>query len=681
MSAYQGDNELEARLQRIEGSVTELQRSNDDLTGALAITNENIDNITTTVNDTVTQTGQQNLIRNGNVDHSRNTYLYDTDFTGSGGVDADVSEEAAFIYTHPKGATQLFEDTTDVDADSTPSTNTTLKTSAHSRYSSTISNPSWDKVNGWAAAGVSNTLDFPLPDKLIKASKSYYVGFLARLVTIAENGSIASASKNFSASALNADPSDVGRKIVVHGAGDGGADLVTTVASVTDQNNIVLADAALTTVSGATAEFEPMWNPSLQPVLNIGLWDNSPGQYKYIIGDQLSLAAKTVNNSGSSISTVSTEYFVVAISSWGQMIGSQKVTIDAPVNGSYSRDVYVDFYWKSFIGALNYLLYKKVGGLVYLVKEVYPSNSFKDVSGEYIRQEPSGYPASLDSPTAFINSTAQNFNPTARWQRFTFAVPVPDSYNVANTTDRQWLRIGLNSTLVGCGMIKALQLDEITIDDKNGIFTYNPLDFGAKRSAPISPAGGSQGTATPPVGGGYGVGDAGGNDGTGTIGSGGVYIPPGDGGFCPTFDTMIRIKCPGDAGIVAVRAIDLIDNEESYKVINRAGIPSKYVAHIGSPRVIYRLKTDGGKIVEASEKQPVFSDYTDVIGKPLSDIKIGDKVLTKDGIETVIVCRRLVKKRHVVKISLFNRNHGYWANDFGFSNLKPLDYELPSSIF
>lgn len=76
----------------------------------------------------------------------------------------------------------LKEDSTDVNADANLATNTTLKTSAHTRYASTANNPDFDRANGWARwSEAGNMMTFPLAYNTVSPSKQYILTFIYKL--------------------------------------------------------------------------------------------------------------------------------------------------------------------------------------------------------------------------------------------------------------------------------------------------------------------------------------------------------------------------------------------------------------------------------------------------------------------------------------------------------------------
>lgn len=95
--------------------------------------------------------------------------------------DSDVSFECFGWYVMEKNASALIDDSTDSDADGNQATNTTLKSSDHTLYSTTLNDPDWDNVNGWARIGTDLWLCQPLKQNLIRPSLQYLVSFIYKL--------------------------------------------------------------------------------------------------------------------------------------------------------------------------------------------------------------------------------------------------------------------------------------------------------------------------------------------------------------------------------------------------------------------------------------------------------------------------------------------------------------------
>jgi len=102
---------------------------------------------------------------------------------------------------------------------------------------------------------------------------------ITRLVT-GSDGAISSGSATFSSAAASFSDSYVGKAITVTGAGASGADLTTTIASVTDANNVELAANAGTTVTNAAYEID---NPAFNYIVK-----KSNGSIAKVVGSALS---------------------------------------------------------------------------------------------------------------------------------------------------------------------------------------------------------------------------------------------------------------------------------------------------------------------------------------------------------------------------------------------------------
>jgi hypothetical protein len=377
-----------------------------------------------------------------------------------------------------------------------------------------------------------------------------------------------------------------------------------------------------------------------------GIWDATSGQQKFLEGDPITLNATVEGAPGS---TTSRTYFVVFYTNWGESIGTSQATVSAPT--TFTNTQYVALSWNQPAGVVRTEIYRKTGATYELLNNPYPQSSYLDKGA--IRRTASGFPAvDRARQRAYIKTTVHNMPDaqTAAWllQQLKFAIP--KDYNKAKTTGKQWFIFGVADALGSVAdATRALLVDKLSIDDKFGTFSRSPWDFDAKRGITSNPTGGDQGGS----------------------GGGGDPIDPGDTGYCPTFDMPIKVMAGGEA--IEVRAIDLIDNEDIYRVINRQGIPCRYKAEV-SPKtqVIYKL-TASGTLLTASQDEPVAIDEV-VEYKALKELVNGDMICTENGLEPVESNLRQVKKRHVVKISLIDSSErGFWAGGVAIHNRKPLE--------
>lgn len=591
----------------------------------------------------------QNHIRNGDFDFDRNNYLYTTDFAGGTGEDANVSEEAAHVYAHPvdtaidttgsittgtaaltintpdfiagdagveivvygagtagadlvttisgaPGSTttatlalnasttvtnarvrfrllQLKEDSTDVNADANLATNTTLKTSTHTRYATTVSNPDFDKENGWVRwSDADYMLTFPLAYNTIYPSKQYILTFIYKL------------------------------------------------AGPVDGEDEVFVD------------------------FFAGLWDNSAGQRKLLEGTQPTLSVTQQGVTGAT----TREYMVLMYRGDGSTVATERITI-TDSNATLSTSNYVELSWQQEAGTVRSEVYRNDSGTYYRVGLPYPAATFYD-TGQTLNTV-GGFPtATRNMFIAKAQATEANFEPASanEWRVGQMNIPVPSTYNKSATTDKQWLVLGFNTTITGTDSDRALLLDLVSLDDKYGVFSKCPLDFQAKRGVSTQPTSGSQGTT----------------------GGGGNPIPPGGGGYCPVFTDLITT----DQG--EVKAVDLVDNDHKYKILNRLGQYVSYTAKIIPPQPVYTLLAGDYKLT-ASKSHPVFTNELDIVGKPLYRFKENDIIQTKAGLQKVDVLVKHFKPKHTVLLSLDGEEKGFWQNGIAVHNRKDDYGELP----
>ena len=102
-----------------------------------------------------------------------------------------------------------------------------------------------------ATSGLNQLLDATLKSGV--TSPTWYVGLIKQ---VASDGAITSGAATFTSASGTFVSGDIGRYIIVQGAGSSGADLYTTISAVGSTTSITLAANAGTTVSGARYAFE-----------------------------------------------------------------------------------------------------------------------------------------------------------------------------------------------------------------------------------------------------------------------------------------------------------------------------------------------------------------------------------------------------------------------------------------
>jgi hypothetical protein len=628
----QNETEFLGRVQALERRLQTLSDEQSDMVDALRAEQEERSN--------TVEYGHQNHVRNGDLHFTRNNYLYTVDFAGGTGEDANVSEEAAHIFAHPKDTAvdttgsitsgtddlvidtpdfiagddgveivvygagvgsadlvttingvpgsattcklavsasttvtnarvrfrllELKEDSTDENDDADLATNTALKTPAHTRYASTVSNPDYDKANGWIRWNdADNMLTFPLPYNILVPSKQYILTFIYKLVG---------------------------------------------------------------PVDGEDEVFVDFFG---------GLWDNSPGRRQFLEGQPPELTATSEGVTGATTRS----YMVLMYMSDGSTVATNVATV-TDSNATLSTSNYVSLSWDQQPGVVRSEIYRNTGGTFVRLRTPYPAHTYYDTG--LTSNSEAGFP----TPTRerFIAKTQileTNFSPatTAKWELGFMNIVVPSTYDASGTTDKQWLCLGMNTGFSGTGDDHALLVDLISLDDKFGIFTRCPLDFQAKRGVTIGPSSGDQGTSQ----------------------GGGVDFP-GGGGCCVFSDLILT-----DQG--EVPAINLVDNEHSYKVINRIGQPVSYEAEIVAPQTVYSMLAGEYKI-SGSGTHPVFQGTDDVVGKRLSRFAEGDIIETRQGPVKVDFLVKHFKQKHTIKITLKGLEKGFWQNQVAVHNSK-----------
>lgn len=184
-----------------------------------------------------------------------------------------------------------------------------------------------------------------------------------------------------------------------------------------------------------------------------GIWDNTSGQRKFLTGG-VGFAASLDGTAG----TVVRKYRILITSDKGFSILSDEITIsNAPSDAQFSSSRNVLLSWGTQAGQLQVDVYcylpnggDGVSAPVYrLLTQISSATSYID-EGAFLPKTVSGYPTSTQTirnavyftSTGDIAGMAVN-GVALNWDTINFPIGVPNNYNMANTTDRQWLRLGL----------------------------------------------------------------------------------------------------------------------------------------------------------------------------------------------------------------------------------------------
>lgn len=232
---------------------------------------------------------------------------------------------------------------------------------------------------------------------------------------------------------------------------DGQADLTGTftVDALMPTNNID-ATTPLARVSMIAARRSPYIEIPEESLIGAGIWDNTSGQRKFLTGD-IGFTAQTVGTPG----TTHRNFRILLSSDRGFSLLSDEIEIiNAPADGAFSSTSNIAMSWKQQAGQLQVSIYEHYdpsGVSEYrLIADISSSTSFV-YEGGYL-EVVSGYPTPTGTQltaTYFTNtgdaSDLAIDGVSAAWDTVNFPIAVPDTYDKANTTDRQWVRMWMTT--------------------------------------------------------------------------------------------------------------------------------------------------------------------------------------------------------------------------------------------
>jgi hypothetical protein len=517
-----------------------------------------------------------------------------------------------------------------------------LRTRAHSAYAG-FEDPDYDKQNGWARIG-SGTRDVaaPLNKNWAESSRVCSMKAIARLEAAVTDAAIDIGVDPNTLNSVDAGfiPGDVGRTVTVFGAGPGGTSLEATITVYISPTAVTIDTAASTTVVNARAVFSFTWPAGVQ--LFAGVWDDSAGRKMFLEGSDFELFSVTI---GIPAMTTSSEYLVVALTDFGETVASTRVTVNRPSDASFiPGQVYQALSWANLSGILHYDVYRRTGGTFLLLERLdNGETSFFDVGNTAVAKIVGSFPAAaLERQRAYTEIKEGLFTPVAgTWKEFRIVIPIPRTYNKGLTTGRQWLRWGLTGSLVGAGAKRALQVDLIGFNDRDGTFSRSVNDFGAKGQSSTTMTSGSQG----------GLGTGGSDDGSG-----------GRENLCPAEDEiMIVVDKRGRE-----RSIKAINAKRRMRVLTGSGWFAEIrEVSIGERTEMLKLYTELGLVREATPSDRIIRWKGDLDGEELQKLKKGDRVRSYiDGQffdDRVYEVTKPRKKKRPVRISLLGNDPTFIA--------------------
>lgn len=230
-----------------------------------------------------------------------------------------------------------------------------------------------------------------------------------------------------------------------------------------------------------------------------GIWDNTAGQRDFLNGNGFAISAEVV---GLPATTVSREYLIVLTSDSGKTVKSSTVTVaNAPADAAFvSGQVYVRLTWPRFAGYIQVDIYRKTAGVYVLlarqstVVQYFDQGDIQQSVGNYPDTSDTQQKAIVYSPAgAFDSFPVDGVDPA--WKQYLITIQTPPTYVQLNTTDKQWLRIGLDEALTGTDAAHGMLIDLVGLSPTSGSWSHNDEDNKGQQQFISAPSGSSQGGA------------------------------------------------------------------------------------------------------------------------------------------------------------------------------------------
>lgn len=387
-------------------------------------------------------------------------------------------------------------------------------------------------------------------------------------------------------------------------------------------------------------------NVTIPGRLFAGIWDNTAGQRNWLPAAAFTL---TVGPIGVPAATTSSEYFVVGRTDFGRTIASTKVTVNRPSNASFiSNQIYEQLSWAPIAGVIAWDIYRTTAGIVEYLGQTNTTGYFdqgatKETVGAYPDTTTTLQIAYAATRIGDLSNLPIDGVDSA-WQIIDLAIAVPTTYNMGNTTDKQWLRIGFDQALTGADATRGCFIDLVGLSYADGAWAHNKVDLDGEQQPISAPNGSSQG-------------------GAGTGGGGFLPPDPGGGGIrCVVLDTPVRCV---DQRLRHLK-VDAQDLNSSHRVLSYTSLALEISqvqrTSLGEAECV-RLETNSGIVLKCSLTEPVIVARFDRDGRAAGDLQRGDTVLVyrEEGrrvIEDVLKSVTRIGQRQVVKISLVGSKPG-----------------------
>ncbi len=222
--------------------------------------------------------------------------------------------------------------------------------------------------------------------------------------------------------------------------------------------------------------------------LSAGIWDATSAQKRFLESSNMDLSVTPVGTTGAT----TYKYVVLGDLDDGTTVISDVVTITNG-NASLSTSNYNRLVWENATGIIRFRIYREVGGVVKRIFTITNGGHDYNDYGTDEGETPVALPtAGTTRPIAYKVSSA--FNPSADgWASVNVQLEIPASYDTANTTGKQWLRVAVEGT---CGSERMVLIDRIMLSTSNGGWQRSARDLAkiANQNPSSLPSGSDQGT-------------------------------------------------------------------------------------------------------------------------------------------------------------------------------------------
>lgn len=331
----------------------------------------------------------------------------------------------------------------------------------------------------------------------------------------------------------------------------------------------------------------------------VGVWDATSGQQKWLEGTAFTLSADKVGPHTGGATTRT--YRIIATTDWGYQLQSTDAVVSATIDPLDSGN-YVSLEWDDLVGINKYQIFEYDGSSYSLIFEIDNGDFTYFVAGPGERLD-TGWPTITQTKwRALVVLPTSQFSPVeGAWKIIRATLRVPNTYNMQNTTGKQWLRMGLTSTTPDL----SVRLDHAGLSTAPGTaWAKSSVDATAVSLPDGNGSSGDQGS---------------------TGGTGGPIFPNGQGGtICVFEDTFIwttgrKLRAKAKS-LVGKQCDDGYGNIGTIVDVNYFDASSTVI-----------LTTANGAELRCSLRHPIIRSKDDMRGTPANKLKVGDRVITNDG--------------------------------------------------